>query len=158
MIEFKKNDYFNSDASVLVNTVNCVGIMGKGLALEFRRLFPDMFEEYQELCRQKAIEPGTTTPYYRGHRSEKPPIWIVNFATKQHWSKPSKIEWIDWGLSDLRRFLLERPMDTSPTSIPALGCSNGGLCWEEVKPKIISMCEDVLKLNENHRFYIYGPH
>jgi len=80
---------FNSKTDALVNTVNCVGVMGKGIALEFRRRYPKMFKEYQRFCKRGELKPGQILPY----RKETP--WILNFAIKNHWRNPSKIEWIE---------------------------------------------------------------
>lgn len=154
-IEFRKDNFFETDALALVNTVNCKGVMGKGIALEFKRRFPRMFQEYAESCRTGYLEPGTILPYYLGFESQ--PIWIINFATKNHWQHPSKMSWINTGLAALARFLIKEGDEASPIAIPALGCANGMLDWEDVKPRILSMCEYVSKYNPNHQFYIYEP-
>src|SRR5438094_1301502 len=84
-----KGNLFASQAQCLVNTVNCVGVMGKGVALEFRRRFPRMFEEYRRACEAKTLRPGQILPYTK----EKP--WILNFAVKDDWRYPSKLEWVE---------------------------------------------------------------
>ena len=118
---------FDSTMQTLVNTVNCVGVMGKGLALEFKRRFPDMFKEYVKLCEQKQVRPGQ--PYlYQDFLGTS----ILNFPTKDHWRSPSKLEYIINGLD----WFVEKYKSYGITSIafPPLGCGNGGLSWETVSP------------------------
>src|SRR5438876_270663 len=91
-----KGNLFNSSAQTLVNTVNCVGIMGKGVALEFRRRFPEMFETYRQMCEQGLVKPGQILPYKKGSP------WILNFAVKNDWKHPSRMEWVE---SCLERFV-----------------------------------------------------
>lgn len=127
MLEFKSGDMFLSHHDVLVNTVNCVGVMGKGIAKEFKRKFPDMFEEYSELCSKGEIKPGKL------HVWEGIGFTIINFPTKRHWKDGSRYEDIEAGLVALRDYLQDK---TVSVALPALGCSNGGLEWGIVSKMI----------------------
>ena len=122
-------DILQSKAQTLVNTVNCVGIMGKGIALEFKKRFPEMFQDYVERCERKEVKPGV--PYL--YKTLLPPR-IVNFPTKDHWKSVSRITDIERGL----QLLLSQYMDWEITSlaIPPLGCGNGQLEWKAVGPLI----------------------
>jgi len=124
MITYVHGDYYTSPAQVLVNTVNTVGVMGKGLAKEFRRVYPEMFMEYQELCENGKIKIGTLWIY------KTPNKWILNFPTKTHWRYPSKPEYIEAGL---RTFVKEYADDRiNSIAFPALGCGNGELDFKSV--------------------------
>lgn len=127
----------------LVNTVNCEGVMGKGIALQFKRKYPNMFAKYVEDCDAGLYRPGTINGYYEADKI------ILNFATKDHWRYPSKVEWIHRGLLSLRDYL--KTNDYS-IAIPALGCSNGGLSWHDVFPII----EETLGDLPNH-IEVYSP-
>lgn len=127
MITYVVGDLFTSPAKVLVNTVNTVGVMGKGIAKDFKRIYQEMFEEYQDLCEQEMFNVGQLWLYKTPHK------WILNFPTKKHWRGKSKIDYIEAGL---RKFV-----DTYDSkgmlsvSFPMLGCGNGELDWEkEVQP------------------------
>lgn len=127
MIEFKTGDIFESTAHALVNPVNCEGVMGNGLALSFKNRFPGLFEAYKNDLFMSTLGIGEPMIW-------KGPRWVVNFATKESWRKPSKMEYIEWGLKSLR----ERLADWGVTSIalPRLGCGLGGLAWADVKPLV----------------------
>lgn len=122
-------DLFSSQAQTLVNTVNCVGVMGKGVALEFKKRFPAMFDDYARRCDQKAVH--LREPYLYRDQSG---VLIVNFPTKDHWRSPSRLKDIEGGLD----YLVAHAVDWGITSIamPPLGCGNGGLEWAEVGPLI----------------------
>ena len=122
-------DILQSKAQTLINTVNCVGIMGKGIALEFKNRFPDMFKDYVKHCERKAVKPGV--PYL--YKALFPPQ-IINFPTKDHWKSVSRIADIELGME----YLLDRYKDWGVTSlaIPPLGCGNGQLEWQAVGPLI----------------------
>jgi O-acetyl-ADP-ribose deacetylase (regulator of RNase III) len=122
-------DLFESHAQTLVNTVNCVGIMGKGVALEFRKRFPAMFEDYASRCERKAVRLGE--PYLYRDVSGK---LIVNFPTKNHWRSPSRLEDIERGLDYFAAHAEEWGLRS--VAMPPLGCGNGGLEWSEVGPLI----------------------
>ena len=123
-------DLFQSGAQTLVNTVNCVGIMGKGVAAEFKKRYPEMFKDYVARCKRKAINPGI--PYL--YRESMFTPHVINFPTKSHWRAASRIKDIEKGLT----ILSEEYKDWGVTSvaIPPLGCGNGQLLWESVGPLI----------------------
>lgn len=133
MIEFVSGDFFDYEADIRVNTVNCVGVMGTGVALIFKKKFPDMFNDYLQACNKKEVKPG------------KPHVWIetnllseciiINLPTKVHWRNPSEYEYIEAGLVWLRKYLEDK--EESTITLPALGCGNGGLDWGIVKKMII---------------------
>src|SRR5690349_4931832 len=123
MIEFVQGNLFDSRCDAWVNTVNCVGVMGKGIALEFKKQFPEMFESYQIACNAGIVKTGKMYVVSRLFH----PRWIINFPTKQHWKNPSHIGWIETGLQDLVRIIEKEGIES--IAIPALGCSNGGLEW-----------------------------
>ncbi len=123
-------DIFQSKAQTLVNTVNCVGIMGKGIATEFKKRYPGMFKDYVARCEQKSIKPRI--PYL--YKESLFPPYVINFPTKSHWRAASQIKDIERGL----RILSEKYKDLGVESIaiPPLGCGNGQLLWESVGPLI----------------------
>ncbi len=124
-------DLFASRAQTLVNTVNCVGVMGKGVALEFKNRFPAMFEDYVARCERKQVKLGE--PYLFRDLAE---TMIVNFPTKDHWRSPSRLADIERGLD----YFVDHYLEWGVTSIafPPLGCGNGGLDWSEVGPTIFA--------------------
>lgn len=126
MIKYIKGDLFSSPAQVLVNTVNLDGVMGKGIALQFKKLYPDMFAKYQIFCEKKLLDIGKLMLYKSDNK------WILNFPTKKHWRNPSTLDYIEAGLQKF----VETYKDKNITSIafPKLGCGNGGLDWNVVKP------------------------
>ncbi|WP_052342848.1 macro domain-containing protein [Bacillus sp. EB01] len=127
MITYVKKDLFESPAQVLVNTVNTVGVMGKGIAKRFKETYPEMFEQYQKYCEDKLLEVGKLWLYKSEHK------WVLNFPTKKHWRSPSKLEYIEKGLQKFVETYQEKGITS--ISFPLLGCGNGGLDWEsEVKP------------------------
>ena len=126
MLKYVRGDIFNSPAQVLVNTVNTVGVMGKGIALSFKKKYPEMFTIYRKACDKHQLVIGKLMLWYG------PDHWILNFPTKEHWRSPSKMEYIEKGLMAFQR----KYADYNITSIafPKLGCGNGELDWEQVKP------------------------
>ena len=127
MITYVRTNIFESNAQVLVNTVNTVGVMGKGLAKEFKRVYPDMFKQYQKFCEEGLLTTGKLQVYKTSNK------WVLNFPTKANWRHPSKLEYVEQGL---QKFVdnYEKQGITS-IAFPMLGCGNGGLSWEEeVKP------------------------
>lgn len=132
MIILAKGNLLRSEAEVLVNTVNCVGFMGKGIALQFRKAFPENFKAYEAECRKGNIVPGKVFLFATGNFI--PPLYIINFPTKKHWRENSKIEYITSGLEDLVRVLKE--LNVSSVAVPPLGCGLGGLKWSVVRPHI----------------------
>jgi len=131
MIKFKAliGDMFTSNAQTLVNTVNCVGVMGKGVALKFKECFPEMFNDYVRRCERKAVKLGE--PYVYEDRSG---VKIINFPTKDHWRSPSRLCDIERGLDYLVQHY--QAWNITSMSMPPLGCGNGGLEWSEVGPLI----------------------
>lgn len=127
MITYVQGDLFTSPAHVLVNTVNTVGVMGKGIAKEFKDVFPEMFEVYQDLCERGELTVGKLLLYRTPHK------WILNFPTKRNWRQRSKIEDIEAGLKTfVARY---SQLDLTSIAFPQLGCGNGELDWEEqVRP------------------------
>ncbi|WP_052303144.1 macro domain-containing protein [Carnobacterium sp. 17-4] len=127
MLLYVKQDIFQSQAQVLVNTVNTVGVMGKGIAKRFKDVYPDMYYQYREFCENGLLQTGKLWLYKSQNK------WILNFPTKQHWRQPSKINYIEDGLKKFVETYDEKGITS--ISFPQLGCGNGGLNWEkEVKP------------------------
>lgn len=126
MLSYLKGDLLSSPAQVQVNTVNTVGVMGKGIALQFKNKYPDMFKAYQNVCERHLLDVGKL---YLWKCSEK---WVLMFPTKKHWRNPSKIEYIESGL---KKFVdnYER-LGIESIAFPKLGCGNGNLDWEVVRP------------------------
>lgn len=127
MITYVIGDLFHSPAKVLVNTVNIVGVMGKGIAKDFKKIFPEMFQDYQRLCERKKLDIGRLFLWRSQHK------WVLNFPTKRHWRQPSKPEYIEAGL----KAFVARYTRHSITSIafPQLGCGHGELDWKkQVQP------------------------
>ena len=130
IIEFSNDDIFKSDAEALVNPVNCVGIMGKGLALQFKQRFPKNFEHYQNWCKEKP-----TAGCIMCFKTDlEQPKYIINFATKNHWRDKSSLIDIEEGLKILINIISFHKINS--IAIPALGAGLGGLDWNEVKPLI----------------------
>jgi O-acetyl-ADP-ribose deacetylase (regulator of RNase III) len=132
VVQIVTGDLFTSDAQTLVNAVNCAGVMGKGLALAFKRRFPDMFRDYKNRCASGQVRLGE--PYL--FRRSTPPH-ILNFPTKDHWRSPSKLEDIVAGV----RYLQDQYQEWGITSlaVPALGCGLGQLDWAAVGPILYSL-------------------
>ena len=135
MIEKVKGTIFNTGADLIVNTVNCDGIMGKGIALEFKLRYPGLFEEYKELCENGEIQVGKV--YLHEVQGQK----ILSFPTKNHWRNPSKIEYIEEGLKDFARRY--REFEIESVAFPGLGTSNGGLRWDVVLPLMEKYLSDL---------------
>lgn len=135
MITFIRGNLFESKAQTLVNTVNCVGVMGKGVALSFKKKFPEMYKDYRKLCHDGKMNPGKLTLY-----KETTP-WVLNFPTKRHWRANSKIEDIELGLIKLAKRYQEWGIKS--LAMPALGCGYGGLNWEDVRPLIEKYLSDL---------------
>lgn len=132
MIQYTQGNLLEADVEALVNTVNTVGVMGKGIALMFKQRFKQNNVIYEQACKAKQVNTGkmfiTETGELLG------PKWIINFPTKQHWRNPSQLEWIIDGLQDLKQFILEHQVKS--IAIPPLGAGNGGLDWLVVKHQI----------------------
>ncbi len=139
----ERGDLLSDDAEALVNPVNCVGVMGKGLAAQFRRNFPGLFAAYVESCREGQVRVGFMHVY-----AYEPPVGdpggrsriIINFPTKDHWRNPSRLAWIEDGMLTL--VAVVHALRLKSLAIPALGCGEGGLAWEDVRPLIVGCFED----------------
>lgn len=131
-LTLKEGDMFKERADAIVNTVNCVGVMGKGVALEFKRRWPENFKAYKRLCDAKKLRPGCVF-VHENIDMHAPRDWhfLVNFPTKDHWRQKSKMEFIEAGLDDFVHKLRENGIRS--VVMPPLGCGNGGLDWGEVK-------------------------
>src|SRR4029077_5132654 len=131
-IKHCKGDLLSDGSEALVNTVNCVGVMGKGVALQFRKAFPDNYTAYERACKRGEVQTGRMFVFETGQLTR--PRLVINFPTKRHWRGKAKMEYIDAGLVDLVRVL--RRYEVRSVAIPPLGCGNGGLRWAEVRPRI----------------------
>ncbi len=132
MITYKTGNLLAANTQALVNTVNTVGIMGKGIALQFKETFPENYRAYSAACKKGEVQIGkmfvTATNRMDGIK------YIINFPTKKHWRHPSKLEYIRSGLIDLRKIIVEKNIQS--VAMPPLGCGNGGLNWADVKQLI----------------------
>jgi O-acetyl-ADP-ribose deacetylase (regulator of RNase III) len=131
-----QGDLLQSEAEAYVNTVNCMGVMGKGIALQFKEAYPDNYKLYRRACEREELRPGRMLVYDAGFLFNQRPRYIINFPTKDHWRGKSKIEWIETGLDALVREVEARSI--ASLALPALGCQNGGLDWSDVQPRIQS--------------------
>lgn len=149
MINFKTGNILSDKAQAIVNTVNCVGVMGKGLALQYKKAFPSNFKEYKTACDKNFVTPGKMfiTKYDDILESK----FIINFPTKKHWKGSSKIEYIDEGLGDLIHQIKE--LNITSIAIPPLGAGLGGLEWDIVKSRIVKAFSPL----ESVEVIIYEP-
>ncbi|MFP8903662.1 macro domain-containing protein [Streptomyces atacamensis] len=129
MIIESGGDLLNDDAQALVNPVNTVGVMGKGLALQFKRAFPEVFDAYAKACAAGEVRPGRVFPVSPGEGR-----WVLNFPTKRHWRGKSRLHDIETGLDDLVRLAGE--LELTSIAVPPLGCGHGGLPWAQVRSLI----------------------
>lgn len=145
MIEFVQGDIFDHPVDIRVNTVNCVGVMGAGVALAFKKRYPEMFNDYRNACKSGMIRPGRMHVW-----KSLDGVWVINFPTKRDWREPSRYEDIDIGLDDLRQYL----DSVGPVSValPALGCGHGGLDWRRVSSMIQHKLDGV-----NAHVYVFEP-
>jgi len=132
MIEYMSGDILRADAEAIVNTVNCVGVMGRGIALQFKKAWPDNFKVYAEACKNKQIQPGKMFVFETQQLAN--PQYIINFPTKRHWRGASRMEDIESGLEALVETIRENQIKS--IAIPPLGSGLGGLDWEQVKSRI----------------------
>lgn len=139
MIEYVTGNLLEADVEALVNTVNTEGVMGKGVALQFRRAFPANYDAYRAACAREEVEIGRMFVYDMGRFDG--PRWIINFPTKRHWRSKSRLGDIEAGLRDLRRVVDE--LDINSVAIPALGAGLGGLPWSEVRERIEAALGDM---------------
>ena len=132
MIEETTGNLLQTDAEALVNTVNCIGFMGKGIALQFKQAWPENFDDYAKACNAGEVRPGRMFVFETGRMMN--PKYIINFPTKRHWRGDSRIEDIELGLKALVRDV--KRLGIRSVAVPPLGCGNGGLDWEDVRPLI----------------------
>jgi O-acetyl-ADP-ribose deacetylase (regulator of RNase III) len=149
MIEYKSGDILKEDAEALVNTVNCVGVMGRGIALQFKKAFPENFKAYALACKNDEVQPGRMFVFQTGQLTN--PRYIVNFPTKRHWRGKSRMEDIEAGLKAL--VVVIRQYDIRSIAIPPLGSGLGGLDWSEVRTRIVAALQPLTDV----RVIIYEP-
>ena len=149
MIEHTAGDIIKADAEALVNTVNTEGVMGKGIALQFRQAFPENNDAYVRACKRGEVQPGKMFVHRTGWLHN--PRFIVNFPTKRHWRQKSRLEDIEEGLNDLVAVLRHEGIES--IAVPPLGCGNGGLNWSEVRPRIEAALSNVSYV----RVLLYAP-
>ena len=145
MIHFQFGNIFDSSAQALVKPINCVGVMGKGLALQFKQKYPEMFEAYKEACRKKWIKIGNLFVF-----TEKDKL-IIGFPTKKHWKDKSELKYIEIGLIKFVELIKERNIKS--IAIPALGCGLGQLKWDDVCDLMIKYLEPL----NNVEIFVYLP-
>jgi O-acetyl-ADP-ribose deacetylase (regulator of RNase III) len=148
MIEEASGDLLSTKVDALVNAVNTVGVMGKGLALAFKKTFPDNFDAYHRACKAGDVTPGKMFVF---ERSQQSPKWIINFPTKRHWREASRLDDIRDGLDDLVEQV--QRLGIKSVAMPALGCGLGGLDWQDVWPLIVEACSRAPKV----RFIVFPP-
>ncbi len=139
MIELTQGDILHADAEALVNTVNCVGVMGRGIALQFKKVFPENFKRYKAVCDKKELQPGKM--FIHNLNQLYNPRYVVNFPTKRHWKGKSRMEDIEAGLQTLVAEV--RKKNIHSIAIPPLGCGLGGLRWEDVRARIEEAFQDL---------------
>ncbi len=149
MLEIAQGNLLTAKADALVNTVNCIGVMGKGIALQFKQAFPQNTKAYERACRLGELHPGIMLSVPTGELG--PPRYIINFPTKKHWKGNSKLVYIKAGLAALIQEV-ERLRITS-IAIPPLGCGHGGLDWNDVFPLI----EEAFAKLPHIRVMVYAP-
>lgn len=150
MIRHVEGNLLDAEVEAVVNTVNTVGVMGKGIALMFKEAFPENYRQYQAAVKRGEVEIGRMFVVERSALTGGP-RWIINFPTKRHWRANSRLEWIEAGLEDLRRVVVERGIRS--IAVPPLGCGNGGLDWADVRPRI----ERALGVLPGVDVVLYGP-
>lgn len=137
-VQIKSGDLLKEDSEAIVNTVNCVGVMGKGIALQFKQRWPQNFKAYETACKREEIKPGKMFIYDLGEWAK--PRFIINFPTKAHWRGDSKLEYIEDGLRDLIK--QANRLSIKSIALPPLGCGNGGLDWDVVRRLIVTAFQD----------------
>ena len=149
MIRVKTGDILAEDAEALVNTVNCVGVMGRGIALQFNKAFPENFRAYAEACERGEVRPGRMF-VFETHQLTNP-RYIINFPTKRHWRGNSRIEDVQAGLKDLVAEIRERRIRS--IAVPPLGSGLGGLDWSDVRPRI----EKAMRSFDDLKVVVFEP-
>ena len=151
MIEYGTGSLLSADVEALVNTVNCVGVMGRGIALQFKKSYPDNFRAYSSAVKRGEVKLGKMFVHSTGMMTN--PQYIINFPTKDHWKEKSSLQSIVEGLIDLRRVLEE--LHIRSVAIPPLGCGLGGLNWDVVRPAIESALNPI---TGRTRVVVFEPH
>ncbi len=149
MIELVQGDILQADAEALVNTVNCVGVMGRGIALQFKKVFPENFKSYKAACDRKELQPGRM--FIHDLNSLYNPRYVINFPTKRHWKGKSRMEDIESGLQNLVEEVRKRKIQS--IAIPPLGSGLGGLPWADVRRRIEAAFSDL----KDVRVLLYEP-
>ncbi len=149
MIEYTTGDIFKTDAEALVNSVNCVGVMGRGIALQFKNVYPDNFKAYAAACERKEVQPGKMFVFETGQLTN--PRYIINFPSKRHWRGKSRIEDIESGLGALAQEIKDRGIGS--IAMPPIATDLGGLNWNDVQPLIESALGDL----EDVRVVVFKP-
>lgn len=149
MIEITHGDLLKANTEAIVNAVNCVGVMGRGIALQFKKKWPDNFKAYALACKNKELQPGNMFIYEIGQAAH--PRFIVNFPTKRYWREASRIEDIETGLIALVDEIKQHNIKS--IAIPPLGAGLGGLAWSVVYEKIKSAMEPLIDVH----ILIYAP-
>lgn len=149
MIEFRKDEILNANSEAIVNTVNTVGIMGKGIALEIKEKYPQNYQLYKKACDRNEVVIGKMFTTFTNTLEN--PKYIINFPTKKHWRFPSEISYIKEGLEDLKNVILS--LKIKSIAIPPLGCGNGKLDWNIIKPIIVNSLKNIPDLD----IFIYEP-
>ena len=149
MIQYITGDLLKSDADALVNTVNCVGVMGRGIALQFKKQFPDNFNAYKKSCQRAEVQPGKMFIVKRNDLLG--PRYIINFPTKRHWKGKSRFEDIDTGLRTLKEDILQ--LGIRSIAIPPLGSGLGGLNWQDIRALIDTILGDLPDV----QIFVYEP-
>jgi O-acetyl-ADP-ribose deacetylase (regulator of RNase III) len=149
MMRFTKGNLLDADVEAVVNTVNTVGVMGKGIALMFKERFPKNYEAYAAACKAGEVRIGRM--FVSSVDELDGPRWVINFPTKQHWRAPTKLEWVRAGLEALKDVIRDKHIRS--IAIPPLGCGNGGLDWDVVRP----MIEEVLGDFVDVEIVVYEP-
>ena len=149
MFEYKTGNILQEQTDAIINTVNCVGIMGRGIALQFKQMYPENFKAYKQACDKGEVEPGKMFIYNSGLLFN--PKYIINFPTKRHWKGKSRVQDIKSGLVALKDDIINYKIKFIAS--PPLGCGLGGLNWDEIKPII----EQVLGDLQDVKIVIYEP-
>src|SRR5262245_37177465 len=149
MIEEVRGNLLDADVDALVNTVNTVGVMGKGVALQFKQAFPENYKAYRAACQRSEVQLGEMFVFDTGRLGSQ--RYIINFPTKQHWRARSRLSDVESGLRDLARVI--RDYQITSVAVPALGCGSGGLDWRQVRSRIFDMLGELPSV----RVLVYPP-
>ena len=150
MIEYSEGNLLRADVDALVNTVNCIGFMGKGIALQFKQAFPENFKAYERACHHHEVKPGKMFVFPTGTMFN--PRYIINFPTKRHWRGSSRLGDIELGLKALIDDI--RKLAITSIAVPPLGCGNGGLDWNVVRPIVEQAFSELPEV----KVFLYAPH